>query len=165
MQQRTFTVLAVSAVFFVSSLAYAGDLFFRGDLSGAQEEPEIVTANSGVITVRANPELTQVVVRLRVSEVGDVVAAHLHCNRAGENGGLALGLVAPGPCAFDGNHLQCTLTNADILATPGVADCLATIGQPINNIASLVAAIRAGNIYANVHTGTNGGGEVRAQLR
>ena len=157
MHKLTLAILATSGVLFFSSLAHAGDLFLRANPSGAQEVPEVVTTNGGGITARANPELTQVTVRLRVREVGGVTAVHPHCSPAGVNGPLALGLITPGPCAFSGNSLVCTLASADVLAD--AVGCEASIGTPVNNIASLVAAIRDGDIYVNVHTNANPMGE------
>ncbi len=71
----------------------------------------------------------------------NVVAAHFHCGRAGENGPVVVLLFSGGlgPLAFDGEKASGIITNAEV--TPLEGGCG---GQPLNNIASLAAAVQAG---------------------
>ena len=178
MSKRYVLLFVVFAAFSLSFNANAGSkgskgskgsghdrIAFSGTPSGAQS----VTGNTpnGVDTdltgkVRAvfNQSLSEVRVNVRLSDASQVVAAHFHCAGAGANGPVALGLISPGPLAVTGNRISGTLTNADI---QGVG-CAASIGMPINNLASLAAAMDAGLIYLNVHTPSFPGGEVRAQM-
>ena len=103
---------------------------------------------------------TRVEVKLRVQGGDNVMAAHFHCARPGETGPVEFGLFSPGPLLFDGERAKGTLTNADFTG----ADCVPTIGRPVNNIVALAFAMRDGLIYANVHTTDNPPGEVRGQL-
>lgn len=137
-------------------------LQFEAQLSGAQEVPTVMTDASGRVSARFDESLSAVLVRLKVEDPSsDVVAAHFHCARPGTNGPVAFGLFSPGPCQFDGERIKrCVLTNADFTG----ADCTATTGRPVNNIAALAFAMRDGLIYANVHTVTSPGGEVRGQI-
>jgi hypothetical protein len=95
---------------------------------------------------------------------------HLHCNVAGANGPVAIGLidmVAPELDNSDniflaGNRIGGTLTIADF---PASDPCPDVIGRPVNNLVSLAAAIDAGLIYWNIHTTAFPPGEVRGQVR
>jgi hypothetical protein len=139
----------------------------KATLSGAQEvtEPISSTLTGGEATIEFDAGLTQAEVTLTLE--GDptaATAAHFHCGRAGVDGPVAVGLIAPGSCdtaQLATGTLTCTLTNADF-AEP--ADCEGIIDRPINNIASLFFAARDGLVYANVHTTANSSGEIRGQL-
>jgi hypothetical protein len=136
-------------------------LTVQADLSGAQEVGSVGPGliESARITANFEKDLSAVKVRLRINGGGNVVAAHFHCGRAGENGPVAVTLISssPGPVMFDGTDASGTLTNADVV--PGVCG-----GRPLNNIASLAFAMRDGLIYTNVHTSDNPPGEVRGQM-
>jgi hypothetical protein len=145
---------------------------FTGRLSGAQEvppNPPLIPAGvqspiNGTIDVNFTPNQSLGDFRLEVNNGTGVVAAHLHCGQAGENGPIVLtlfesdaGVNAQGVLAED------DFTNADIEAT--AAECNATIGRRINTLASVSFAAWDELIYANVHTLANPEGEARAQLR
>ena len=134
---------------------------FKSALSGAQEVPENDSEAKGRIRVRFAPDLSKIHVRLKLTGINSmVVAGHLHCARAGENGPVAVGLLAPGPLTEIGELTRVTLTNADFTG----ADCGPTAGRPVNNIAALYFAMREGSIYLNLHTPDYPPGELRGQL-
>lgn len=143
----------------------AGRTVFSGTLSGAQS----VTGNTpngvatdlrGKVIASFNASFSEVRVSVRLNDASRIVATHFHCGAAGQNGPLGLGLISPGPLAVDGNVIRGTLTNADVQG----GACEAAIGQPVNNLVSLAAAMEAGLIYLNVHTPSYPAGEVRAQM-
>ena len=151
---------AACSLLTVCGPAFAGPLKFAARLSGAQQTPAVASAADGKVTVKFDEGLTQVEVKLTMTNITNVTAAHFHCNRAGLNGSVAFGLVAPGPCTLLGNQINCTLTNADL--TPNM--CASEVGREVNNIAALALAMKDGLIYANVHTMANSGGEIRGQM-
>jgi hypothetical protein len=57
-----------------------------------------------------------------------------------------------------------TVTTADILA-PATGSPAVPQGIEAGNFAELVAAMRAGSTYANVHSSKWPAGEIRAQIR
>ena len=124
----------------------------------------MVTATTGEIEVEFNDALTQAEFELEVFDGVAVVQAHFHCAPAGVNGPVVAFLFGrvPGGFDVDGDLAEFTLTDANIAAVG--ANCVPTIGMAINNIADLAQAMQDGNIYANVHTVANPGGEVRGQL-
>jgi hypothetical protein len=114
--------------------------------------------------------LTQAEFTLNVADAIGVTQAHFHCGRPGQNGPIVVFLFPVGattagpPTDVDGLLAGGTLTNVSTDASFLVTDCVAAIGRPVNNIASLFFAMRDGLIYANVHTATFPGGEIRSQL-
>ena len=127
--------------------------------SGAQEVPKVVTRTKGTLDLRFRPDLAAASYSLVVRRGKDIFQAHLHCGVAGTNGPV-VAFLYPGP-TVDVNGLLASgvLRTGDII--PQTA---ATCGLPINNIASLLTAIREDLVYLNVHSLANPGGEVRAQV-
>lgn len=88
-----------------------------------------------------NPVTGAVVAHVHTEGVDDASAAHIHIGAAGANGGVALGLEQD---AGDAGHW---MTSAGAMFDrDGVNDFL------------------AGNLYFNVHTPANPGGEIRGQI-
>ena len=133
-------------------------------ISGAQEVTDpaggVLTRRLGRVAAFFNSTYSRMQVIVRLNSAADVVGMHFHCGRAGENGPLALGLISPGPLVIQGNSVAGVLTNSDVMGD----DCLAIIGQPVNNLVSLAAAMEAGLIYINVHTTQYPAGEIRGQM-
>jgi CHRD domain len=95
--------------------------------------------------------------------------AHIHLAQRGVNGGIVLWLcqtvapfVAPAPrvsptCPQTGT-VTGTLSATDVITQT-------TQGIAAGEIAEVIAAIRAGVAYVNVHTDGSPGGEIRGQLK
>ncbi len=128
-------------------------------LQGAQEVPAADSNAQGQLVMKVAADGDSIDYRLIVSNIDDVLMAHLHLAPAGQNGGIVVWLYpdAPPPQLIPGP------TNGTLATGTITADDLvgALAGMQISD---LVAAVRAGNIYANVHTPTFPGGEVRGQL-
>ena len=159
------TSLILVAFLAVSSTAYGDSgLKFEADLDGAQEVPPVFTDTTGEIEVEFNDALTEAEFELEVFDGVAVTQAHFHCAPADVNGPVVaflFGFVLGG-FDVDGDLAEFTLTDANIAAVG--ADCVPSIGMAINNLADLALAMEDGNIYANVHSVANPGGEVRGQL-
>jgi hypothetical protein len=169
---RYTVVIMVLVLYGMTSIAHANggkskipDLEFLAILTGAQE---VTTPGGGVATDRTalgtadfDVGFTEVRVHVRVSDPTNIVAAHFHCGKPGENGPVVFGLISPGPLMLEGNTIRGTLTNAN--ANPA-ANCVPLIGRPVNNIAALALAIREGLVYLNIHTSAFPAGEIRGQV-
>lgn len=165
--------LSLLFVFFAGEQATAGP-DFRSELSGAQEvtgggsedeveAPGVDTGTTGFATVRFESELDALQYRVVVRDGIAITQAHLHCAPAGENGPVLVFLFPGGPDEVDptgkdvnGTLVNGTLTNGNIRPSP--------CEPAINNIASLLTAIRRDEVYVNVHSAANPGGEVRGQI-
>jgi len=122
---------------------------FQATLSGRQEVNAVATPGTGSITAELTGN-TLVVSGLfsKMSSAFDATVAggsHLHIAPAGTNGGIAFTLVP----ILDPNLL-------------GGAFVAATNTFTLSN--EQVNQLRNGEFYANIHTLTNGGGELRGQL-
>jgi hypothetical protein len=87
------------------------------------------------------------------------------------NGGIVLwfcqSAANPGPagtpdCTAGSGHFTGKFTAANVVAIGG-----ANVGQQVGagEIAKVIAALRAGVAYANVHTPLSTGGEIRGQVK
>ena len=114
----------------------------------------------GTISVKFNRRFSWMKFELKVSNITEkIVAAHLHCARAGENGNVVVSLYSGSFIGASGVLAAGMKVNSDVVTVAG-----GTCGQVVNNIASLAAALMDDRIYVNVHTTLNPPGEVRGQL-
>jgi hypothetical protein len=127
-------------------------------LNAAQEvqTPAVVSNASGTGTFRITDNDTKIHFRLSSRGLDRITQAHIHLAPKGVNGAIVLFLfpVGPGVSGEDWS-VSGTVTAADVV-TP------ATGTAP--TFAEIVAAIRAGNAYANIHTKAYPAGEIRGQL-
>jgi hypothetical protein len=125
---------------------------FRATLSGAEEVPVRNVPGTGTATFTV--EGTTVRYRLDVSGMTGVTAAHIHVGTRGVNGPILVGLFSASPAtgAVNGTLREGSFTSADV-AQVGVV-----------TYASLLALMRNGDTYVNVHTTAFPGGEIRGQI-
>jgi hypothetical protein len=112
---------------------------FETSLSGYNEVPPVASVASGSATMRmvADDGLLEVTFSA-TNLAGSMTGAHIHMGGVGENGGVALNL-NPSGAAF-------------------------TETYDITGNADLVAAMRAGTAYVNVHSSAYPSGELRGQI-
>jgi CHRD domain len=136
--------------------ALDGSEQFLAVLSGANEVPARATAASGAMgfVVRGN----RVDYSVEVHGIGSITGAHLHTGAAGVNGPIRIALY-PGPgsnfstnpsAAFDGQLYEGSFEASDVTGV---------------TYADLLAGMRAGTVYGNVHTTQYPGGEIRGQTQ
>ena len=107
-------------------------------LSGDQQNPPVTTSASGTgtITVGADKSVSGSITTTGVA----ATAAHIHNAAPGKNGPVVIGL---------------TKTSDNVWSVPAGAKF--TDAQ--------YESYQAGNLYVNVHSAANKGGELRAQLK
>jgi hypothetical protein len=132
---------------------------FGAKLGGGAQVPAVATAASGSAIFWLNADGTELHYQLSVAEIHGVTMAHLHWGAFDTNGPPVAWLYpsAPPPKEIDGwsNGLlsQGMITAGDLVGP-----------MKGKTIADLVAAIRAKDIYVNVHTHVYSDGEIRGQL-
>lgn len=161
----TALAILVAVVLVAASKGRPGSSF-EAALSGAQEVPPVTTDLSGTIKLRFDDALGSIHFDLRLSEPeNQVLAAHLHCGPAGTNGPIVVDLLDQfGPFEVLGGGrraLSGTITAAEV--TP-IAAGTGTCPLDVNNVASLLHALREGVLYANAHSNVFLGGETRGQI-
>lgn len=140
---------------------------FRAHLSGGNEVPAVDTNATGQVWFKLSDDESALDFKLITANIVDVAQAHIHCGAAGVNGPVVVFLYpdAPPPILIpgrsDGVLSEGTATAANLIARPDSAECPGGIA----NFAQLIAKMRAGETYTNVHTMANPGGEVRGQNR
>lgn len=125
---------------FVSFNSFA-QTHFTATLTGQQENPAVATTAIGTgvfLLTDAGLEFSITVDSL------DFTAAHFHNAAPGANGGVVRNI------------------GSDFIGNTASGIWKSTDAQPLT--AELIAALLAGNIYVNVHTAANPGGEIRGQL-
>jgi hypothetical protein len=145
-----------------AELAAAGGVtpIFRAQLSPEEEVHAVVSLASGHAILTLSADGTQLRYRVIVAAIEDVTMAHIHLAPAGLNGPVVAWLYpdAP-PAALIEGRSQGLLAHG-VLTAADLRGPLA--GQPLS---ALVAALRGGNAYVNVHTSTYTAGEIRGQIR
>ena len=137
----------------------------KGSLSGYQEVPAISTEASGKFEAKVPRGGGPIRYELRYRGLPDVNQAHLHFAQKGVNGDIVVFIcsnLGNGPegtpaCPPGSAKLTGTATSADVVATDQ--------GIAAGELDEVKRAVRAGAIYANVHSAEFPGGEIRAQLR
>jgi len=158
-------LLALAALVAAPTFADEG-VTFRAALHGFNEVPAISTTGSGEFRARLTGTESAPVIEYELSYSGLVggpstLFAHIHLGQADVNGGVIAFLCGGGgkpPCTFPAGTFSGTIVPADVIGpvVQGIAG---------GEFAELVAAMRAGVTYANVHSSMFPGGEIRGQIK
>ena len=165
---RTLSMITFLLCVGLMSLVFAqsGSKNLRDTLTGYEEVPAISTSAFGSFHARISNDESSIQYELNYSALeGAVRQAHIHFGQPGVNGGISVflctnlgnGPVGTQACPAGPATVSGTITAADVI---GPADQGIAAGQ----FAELIAAIRAGRAYANVHSSLWPLGEIRAQL-
>ena len=157
-------VLVVLAVPFVARAER-----IKASLIGYEEVPAVSTVASGELHGTISEDEQSIEYELTYSGLqGAVTQGHIHVAQRGVNGSIVIWLCGtetnPGPegtptCPESG------AVSGRVTGTNVVAGSMAGQQLGAGEIDEVIAAIRAGVAYANVHTDLSTGGEVRGQIR
>ena len=173
MRTKTIVFLLAACVL-VSAVALAqGFRNFKEFLTGYEEVPSVSTAGNGHFTARVRGA-DEIEWQLSYSDLeGAIQQAHIHLGNVGVNGGITVFLctnlgngpagtqACPPPPAVISGRIFAADVSPNIAATAGAR----TQGLNTGEIDELIAAMRAGATYVNVHTTMWPGGEVRSQIQ
>ena len=167
------SVLSSTGLIALCFAAPAGAEEVRARLTGYQEVPSVSTPASGEFKAKISRDDGLIEYELSYSGlVGTVQQSHIHIAQRGVNGSIVIWLcqtaTTPAPAAVAGLTPFCpqsgTVTG-QITAANVIAASTASQQIVAGELAEVIAAIRAGVAYANVHaTPLNPGGEIRGQL-
>jgi CHRD domain len=116
------------------------DAAFVASLSGNQENPAVTTAATGLGIFSLSQSQDKLKFRVVFDNLSSALTVtHLHTGAIGTNGSVVVDLLP----FRSGNVIEGEITPT----------------------AAVVASLNQGLIYVNVHTATNGGGEIRGQLQ
>jgi hypothetical protein len=135
---------------------------FRADLRGRNEVPLTLSAARGTLELTVNELGNSVHFVLEYAGLQTpALFAHIHVGQPNANGGVTVFFCGGGgrpACPQGGGTVEGDFMVNDVLA-------VSTQQLELKNMAKLLSAIRAGETYANVHTMTSPGGEIRGQIR
>ena len=181
---KRFTIVATAAfVVAGTGLAFTeqGGRKIKEVLNGFKEATTVVsTTGTGTFQATINDDETEISYVLTFNDLeGDVRQAHIHIGHPQNQGGIVLWLcdsdAMPAPtgstpaCTEDdplnlrNGIVDGTLTEADVREQPGNGIAGAPTTTP-GEFAEVIALIRAGKTYVNVHSVKFGGGEIRSQI-
>ncbi len=137
---RSTLLLAAALCGFVSAAAHAETMKFHATMNAASEVPPKTSEGKGTVDGTIDTATKMMTYELTYSGLtGPATAAHFHGPaEAGKNAGVLVPIAPPLTSPVKGTA---TLTDAQI------------------------ADFKAGNVYANVHTAANPGGEIRGQVK
>lgn len=149
--------MAVAPLFSGSGGTDAKNL--RTHLTGDEEVPPNDSRAQGQAIFQVNSDETEIRFKLIVANIENVAQAHIHLGPAGGTGGIVAWLYPSAPPSqlipgrTQGVLGEGVLTDADV-----IGDLEGT------GVAGLLAEIRGGNTYVNVHTLQYPPGEIRGQI-
>jgi hypothetical protein len=131
-------MFGVMAIFVAMGAGVASAVDVKVTLSGSQEVPPVTTSatGSGTITVAADQSISGSIKTTGIKGT----AAHIHLAAAGANGPVIVPLTKDGDDGW-------------------------TVGPGAKLQDAHFQAFKDGNLYVNVHSDTNKGGELRGQIK
>ena len=131
---------------------------FGTPMSGAEENPPVVNDYVGQATFKLSDDGTTMSYRVITSPMVGVTQSHIHIGNVGVNGPIVVflfGFVSSG-VNTEGILSQGTFTASNLIPRPAIG-----FG---GTMAELLAALRGGHAYVNVHTLAHRGGEMRGHI-
>jgi len=162
------SVLVLGPITLGSNQAFGSALTCTSTLTGAQEVPPSGSQATGTANLQLNPAMNRLTISIQL--VGfdldglqtlatgndDVIGAHIHNAPFGVNGAVVFGFINPN-----------SDMNADLVINPGAGTIVSAWDTPeglATTLAAQLANLQNGDLYINVHTPLNPGGEIRGQI-
>ena len=157
-------VLIVSLAGASFALASGGhknkDSEFHANLIGYNEVPSLNTPGHASLALTVTD--TTITFKLDYADLtGPPGAAHIHVGQKGVNGGVSVFF-----CGGGGKPACPASPSGSVSGTIAAADVVGPTAQgfAVGDITPVIAALRAGFTYANMHTAKFPGGEIRGQV-
>jgi hypothetical protein len=151
------------------------DQLILAHLRGFQEVPSVSTPATGEFRAVISKDEQSIVYELRYSGLQNTISqSHIHFGQRSVNGSIVIWLCTtaaittapPGtqtcPQSATGNlPLKGTITSSNVIAASTTSQLILA-----GELAEMIAAIRGGVAYVNIHgLPLNGGGEIRGQIK
>lgn len=154
--QRVFTlVMAGVFVLLVSAQAQAQTYNFTAALHGGNEIPAVSTGSAGTATISLDATAGVLTYRVDVYNMPvGTTAGHFHVGAPGAAGPTVINFTVPTGISND----------FAITGTATASTLTLRAAQGIGSWEDFQQALLLGNIYVNVHSTNNPGGEIRGQV-
>jgi hypothetical protein len=142
-----------------AALGWGEESRFSAQLSSFEEVPTLSTPGHGTLQLRLSP--SSISYELSYADLtSTATVAHLHLGRPAIAGGVIAFLCGGGnkPACPASGTVRGTIVASDVLGP-------AAQGLAPGDLAAVERALRAGAVYANVHSTMFAEGEIRGQLR
>jgi hypothetical protein len=165
------TVLGIAGFSAAATIAGDSKRDFETDMLGYEEVPAVSTTGNGQVDVEVarDGQSLRFVLRYRAME-SPVTQSHIHFGQKSVNGGISIFFcsnLGNGPAGTPPCPQPAPGEYAEVTGTRTAADMAggaSAQGIAPGEFAELVRALRAGVAYANVHSITWPGGEIRGQF-
>jgi len=167
MRARNVVGSFVCAAAFLSAPLPAAAQTLHATLEGYQEVPAVSSAASGSFRAKIDKQAGTIQWELAYSDLqGSALQAHIHFGQHAVNGGVSVFLctnLGNGPAGTP----ACPSPNANLNGVIVASSILGPGGQGLSagEFDKLVAAMRHGVTYVNVHSSTWTGGEIRGRIK
>jgi len=138
-----------------ASLSVAAMGTYSAKLAGKEEVPATNSRATGDVVFTLSADGKEITYVLKVKGIENATAAHIHAGKKGSEGGVVAGLFA-GPKKegkFSGELAKGTITDKNLVGP--------LAGK---TLADLIAMMKSGDTYVNVHTAKNPKGDIRGQI-
>jgi hypothetical protein len=134
----------------------AGHGSFKAKLTGKAEVPPVMVKSSGEAYFKLSKDGKKLDYRIKVKNIENTWAAHIHKGKKGENGEVVVVL-------FSGPKKEGKFSG--VLAKGAIMD--KDLSGPLagKTVGDLVKLIKEGDAYVNVHTDKYKDGEIRGQIK
>lgn len=172
LRKSLFAGLAMAPLVISASGVWADDggrHQLKARLHGYNEAPSVSSTGSGEFRAKVSRGGASFEYDLRFQDLeGDVTQTHIHFGQVGVNGGISIWLCGTAALPGPPGTPSCQGPRAGMASrTVTAADVVGPLGQGISPMEfdEVLAAMRAGVTYANVHSTRNPAGEIRGQIR
>ena len=153
--RRFFLALAGLFVLATATQAQAQTMTFTAALHGGNEVPGVLTGAVGTGTATLDLAAKTVTYRIDVYNMPvGTTASHFHVGAPG----------VAGPVVVNFTVVAGISNDFAISGTASATDLVARGAQGINSWEDFLQALMLGNVYMNVHSTNNPGGEIRGQV-
>ena len=155
--RRVLSLVGAAALVMVAGVASAEaqTMEFTALLSGGNEVPGVVSGSGGTATVSLNTATKAVTYRIDVYNMpSGTTQAHFHVGAPG----------VAGPVVVNFSVVTNISNDFAITGTATASDLVPRVAQGIGSWEDFVQALMLGQVYANVHSTVNPGGEIRGQV-
>lgn len=167
-EAKTLCACALIAGLLPAVAGAGADKIVKAKLSGYNEVPSISSAASGRFTAKIDTATGTIAYEMTYNGLeGSALQSHIHIGQTHVSGGISAFLCTNLNNAPSAAVPACPVTSGTVSGTIQASDVVGPNAQGIapGEFAELVAAIRTGAAYVNVHTSKVPSGEIRGQIK
>lgn len=164
--QFKYNIIAAAIMLTVAASAQAQ--IYKVTLSGASENPPVVTNGSGTAVVTINTVSHELRLRAVFSGLnGLTTASHVHCCVATPTANAGVVTATPSFAGFPNGVKEANFDatyNTTLTTTWSASSIAANGGTAAGAESAFASGVAAGGAYLNIHSSTSPGGEIRGSL-